>query len=181
MPFSDPMEQYQMIKLDRAEYTRWTELPDGYEFMHPVDRDGEKELLQSQFPHWQIPFERRIPGLTDKGVMCVAHGGRVVGLSYASPENELGLEGYGQIHYAVVHPEHRGHALLAAMVTEMFRRYPDHRGGIFFTDREGHQPMYDRWGGHHQEDHDKAKPAPTGRGWQARQRLGALRRRLFRR
>src|SRR5687768_6760019 len=117
MPFSAPIDRYQLFKLDREDYTRWQELPAGYAFARDIDRDAERELLQSEFPHWQIPFERRMPGLEEHGVICVEREGRIAALAYACLENELGLEGYAQIHYAVVSPEHRGNRLLAAMVT----------------------------------------------------------------
>jgi len=171
------MDRYQLIKLAREDYTRWQELPPGYSFMEEVDRDGERELLQSEFPHWEIPFDRRLPGLTERGVLCVQYEGSVVGLAYACTENELGIEHYGQIHYAAVVPEHRGHRLLAAMVTEMFRRFPEHEGGIFYIDRDGHQPMYERWGGHLKGERPKA---PTRRRRGIRGTLGAVRRRLAR-
>ncbi len=174
MPFSAPMDHYNLFKLDRADYTRWQELEPGYEFVTEIDRSAERALLQSEFPHWQIPFNRQMPGLSELGVIAVARDGELVGVSYACVENELGLEGYGQIHYAAVAPEHRGHKLLAAMVTEMFRRFPDFKGGIFYVDRQGHESMYERWGGYLRGRKAKAAPA-LGR---IRGRLGAARRRL---
>lgn len=62
MPFSDPIDRYQLFKLDREHWSRWQDLPAGYSFMREVDRDGERALLRSEFPHWEIPFERRVPG-----------------------------------------------------------------------------------------------------------------------
>jgi hypothetical protein len=170
MAFSEPMDRYQLFKLAREDWTRWVSLPEGYSFMEEVDREGERALLQSEFPHWEIPFERRLPGLTERGVFCVAYEGEVVGISYGCTENELGLEHYGQIHYAAVAPAHRGKDLLAAMVTEMFRRFPDFKGGIFYVDRSGHQQMYERWGGSLEGEKPKTAPATPTTGLLARLR-----------
>lgn len=148
MPFSTPIDRYELIQLDRADHTRWQELPPGYSFMREIDRDAERELLQSEFPQWEVPFNRQLPGLRDRGVICVACEGKAVGIAYACEENELGIEGYAQIHYVAVRPEHRGRKLLSAMVTEMLRRFEHIPGAIFYSDRDGHREMYERWGGH---------------------------------
>jgi hypothetical protein len=179
MPFSAPMDRYQLFKLDKEDYTRWQDLPAGYRFVRDIDRDAERELLQSEFPHWEIPFNRSMPGLRERGVICVGHGDQIAALSYVCEENELGLDGYAQIHYAVVAPEHRGHRLLSAMVTEMFRRLPHFKGGVFYVDREGHQPMYERWGGGVEGEKPKPPAKPERPG--ALRRLASAARRLVRR
>jgi hypothetical protein len=179
MPFSEPTDRYQLFKLDRDDYERWQELPPGYGFMEEIDRDGERKLLQSEFPHWEIPFNRQLEGLSDGGVICVGYEGEVVAISYCCEVNELGLEDYAQIHYAAVAPAHRGKKLLAAMVTEMFRRF-DLKGGYFYVDREGHQPMYERWGGNLEGEKPKLEseaPAPA-RSERLRGYLSGIRRKL---
>ncbi len=175
MSFSEPMDRYQLFKLDRKDWTSWQELPDGYSFEEEIDRDGERALLQSEFPHWEIPFNRKMPGSIERGVICVVYDENVVGLLYGCEENELGLEGYGQINYTAVAPEHRGQKLLPAMVTELFRRFPDYKGGIFWVDRSGHQQMYERWGGGLEGEKEKpSKERRTG----LRARLAGLGSRL---
>jgi len=177
MPFSDPMDRYQQFKLDKADWTHDQELPPGYTFVAKGDREEEKALLQSEFPHWDIPFYRKMPGMYEWAIYYVTYEDRLVALAYSSDVNDEGLEGYWQIHYVVVAPEHRGKKLLPAIVTEMFRRDPEAKGGFFQVDREGHQKMYERWGGTLEGERAKEPPAPRGG---LRSKLGAIRRKLVR-
>lgn len=147
MRFSTPIDRYQLVKIDRERFTRWQELPAGYSFASDIDRDAERALLQSEFPLWEVPFHRQLPNMRHDGVVCVAHEGKPVAIAYFCEDNEAGLEGYLQVHYAVVSPEHRGRKLLASIVTEGFRRRPEAKGGIFYVDRYGHLTVYERWGG----------------------------------
>jgi len=178
MSFSEPTDKMQLFSLARKDWTNDQELPEGYSFIwaKDIDREAEKKLLQSEFPHWEIPFHRRMPGLEERAVYCVGYEGKVVALAYGCTENDMGIPNYGQIHYAVVHPDHRGKKLLAAMVTEMFRRGPEFEGGVFEVDRSGHQQMYERWGGNLKDE--KRKPATELPGW--RGKLARARRRLAR-
>ena len=138
MSFSDPTDKYQLFKMEREDYTRWEELPAGYSFIRKIPRRAERKLLQSEFPHWRIPYNRELPGMVEDSVVAVGHGKKqkLVALLYSS-DSETGEPDYGQIHYTVVAPGHRGESLLAAMVTELFRRWPDYKGGYFHVDREG--------------------------------------------
>jgi len=181
MPFSDPTDSYQLFKMEREDYTAWEELPEGYEFLRKWSRDEERELLQSEFPYWQIPYNREMPGMQEDSVVCVGVDGHVVALLYSS-ESETGEPDYGQIHYTVVHPVHRRHNLLAAMVTELFRRWPTYRGGYFHVDREGHKGMYERWGADYKGETPKSPPLPDppkSTLARLRRRLGAVRRRVL--
>jgi hypothetical protein len=170
--FSEPTDRYQLFQLAKEEWTNDQELPEGYYFIRAkdIDRDQERALLQTEFPHWEVPFNRQMPGSYDTGIYCVGYEGKIVALSYGCTENELGIPGYAQIHYAVVDPEHRGKKLLAAMVTEMFRRGPEFKGGVFYVDRSGHQQMYERWGGHLKGEKEKPETDSGFRGMLARAR-----------
>jgi hypothetical protein len=180
VPFSDPTDRYQLFKMEREDFTRWEELPEGYSFIRKIPRRAERKLLQSEFPHWRIPYNREMPGMVEDSVVAVGHGKRqkLVALLYSS-DAETGEPDYGQIHYTVVEPEHRGANLLAAMVTELFRRWPDYKGGYFHVDREGHEGMYARWGGEKKGERAKdGEGGPPSLARRARAKLGALRRKI---
>jgi GNAT superfamily N-acetyltransferase len=146
--FSQPHDVYTVLRIDCDEFRSPTELPPGYEFVAEVPRDVERALLEPEFPHWRIPFERRLPGMRPDCVVAVAYEGETVGIVYVCDRNEFGQEGYSQGHYLYVRPEHRGKKLFTAMYTEMLRRSEQWglKGMTYITDREGHREMYERWG-----------------------------------
>jgi GNAT superfamily N-acetyltransferase len=202
MPFSSRMDRYDVIKVHRGDFTGWRELPDGYSFVpeHELDRDAERALLQSEFPDWETPFHRRMPGyIPGDGVVAVAYGGELVGIMYFCVSDKPGFEGAVQGHFAVVRPDHRGRGLFSAMVSETVKRIEERghlwtgeevKTGVLLADRRGHRAMYERWG--LQFVSEKPKGGPTGDGIPVQQsevnldeadprRAGGLAKRLIRR
>jgi GNAT superfamily N-acetyltransferase len=159
MSFSSRIDRYDLVELDGLDrFKGWAELPPGYEFVgeQELDRDAERALLQSEFPDpdWERPFYRRMPGYLPEGVVGVTYAGELVGIAYLCTENDCGVDGYAQLHYAVVRADHRGRGLYRAIVSEIVKRLGEHgsqwmpnlKGITGETDREGLRVMYERWG-----------------------------------
>jgi GNAT superfamily N-acetyltransferase len=146
--YFDRLPHYELLKLDTPDYPRRLELPPGYRYVDEVPDGVEAALLEPTFPGWRHPVEGRLPGMRPDSRVAVAHGDEVVAVCYVTEANQLGLVGYGELHYAAVRDDHRGGGLWRAMITELFARATTWGvvGVIFVTDRAGPIEMYLRLG-----------------------------------
>jgi hypothetical protein len=161
--FSEPIDSYMLFKIDLKDFRGRAGLPPDYSFTDQIPRDAERALLEAEFPHWQIPYERRMPGSRPDGVVIVAHQGEPVGIVYTCDRNELDWAGYSQGHYLSIRRDHRGRKLFNAMFTEMLRRTETWglEGMLFIVDREGHRDFYERWGATFVRERRKSDGAPA--------------------
>ncbi len=147
--WNEPAAQFEVFLFRRSRFRDSAPLPDGFEFEPAPSREAERRLLETEYPQWQIPYERGFPGGEDAAIVGVRHGDELAGLIYLSPENELDLGGYGQIHYPVVSPGFRGRGIYAPLLTSLLRTAEERGldGLILVSDREGMADIYERWNG----------------------------------
>lgn len=149
MSYFDRLDHYELLKLDTEGFPAPRELPAGYEWAEDIGVEAERALLDPVFPGSHNATERRLAGWRDDTVVAITHDGQPVGVCYVCGDNQLGLPGYGELHYAAVLDEHKGKGLWGAMIREMLRRaqaWGDVSGVIFVTDRKGPIEMYLRMG-----------------------------------
>jgi GNAT superfamily N-acetyltransferase len=161
------------VPVDCADFRGHKDLPEGYAFTTTPDREAERALLETEFPNWQIPWERRFAGAREDSAAGVTHGGELVGIVYLAAENEFGYDDYAQWQYVAIDPAHRGKGLWRAMGTELMRRAEawGFKGCVLVPDREGHHDMYVRWGGRIVGERPKVAVKPVPRWRQAVSRL----------
>lgn len=149
MAYFDQLPHHELLRLEVEGFPARRELPPGYRYVEEVSPAQARRLLEPAFPgSWERPVEGRLAGIRPDGVVAVAHGDEVVGICYVTDANQLGIRGYGELHYAAVADAHRGHGLWAAMITELFARAAGWgvAGVVFVTDRAGPIEMYLRLG-----------------------------------
>lgn len=163
--YEDVLDHYKILKLNREDYPGRTPLPDGYEYANDVDDAVAESLLRPEFPGWRQPVARGMPGFREDSVVAVRAGEDTVAVCYVCDRNQLGLTGYGELHYAAVRPDHRGRGLWRAMITELFDRADRWgvAGVMFVTDRAGPIEMYLRLGADELAIRPKPKRAPLWR------------------
>lgn len=163
-PYFRTLGHYCILKLDTPDFPPQRPLPAGYAYTDRIDRAVEIELLRGEFPGWRHPVERDMPGTRPDSVVAVLHGTDPVAVCYVCEENQLGIRGYGELHYAAVRADHRGRGLWRAMITELFRHAERWgvAGVIFVTDRAGPIEMYRRLGASEIGIRRKSKSTP---GW----------------
>ncbi len=158
--WNEPLDEYHLLILPRDRYPEPSPLPEGFSFVDEVPRSVERELLSSEYPDWQRPYERRFQGGRKDSLVAVAKGDLVVGLSYVAAATDIGwmlrnwgladldLPNYGELHFVVIRPEFRGRGLLGAMDSRRLERATSWglAGVVVVTNREGLPEVYDRWG-----------------------------------
>lgn len=172
MSYFDQLPHHELLRLDTVDFPPRRELPRGYRYVDEVPREAERHLLEPAFPgSWERPVDGRLEGMRPDGRVAVAWGDEVVGVCYVTERNQLGIRGYGELHYAAVDDGHRGNGLWAAMITELFARAAAWgvEGVIFVTDRVGPIAMYDRMGA--QRIGIRPKPRIRPWWWRAARRL----------
>jgi hypothetical protein len=141
-------DHYTFAKLDRANYPPRRTLPAGYSFAGEIPRDAELALLQPEFQAWRIPFNREMPGCRPDGVLALEYLEEPVAIIFLCDQNELGLVGYGQVHYAAIRDDQRGKGLYGALFAELLEignRW-GLEGVLLNDDRAGLSEVYRRWG-----------------------------------
>lgn len=162
--YFDQLAHHELLRLDTADFPARRELPSGYCYVEEVDEEDERRLLEPAFPgSWQRPVGGRLAGMRVDSRVAVGYDGRVVGVCYVTDANQLGIQGYGELHYAAVDDGHRGGGLWGAMITELFARAASWEvsGVIFVTDRTGPIEMYRRLGA----QRIGIRPKPVHRPW----------------
>jgi hypothetical protein len=108
----------------------------------------ERELLRSEFEHWEIPFRRRFPGARADSLIAIASDAEVVGITYLGDRNELGLDGFGQAHYSVLRPDFRGRGISGPRYGRLLQRASSWGldGIVIAVERAGLPALYERWG-----------------------------------
>lgn len=126
-------------------------LPAGYSINPTVSREAERALLEPEFDRWERAYERRFPGAAPGSLFGIGHAGEIVAIAYAARDNEIGLPGYGQLHYPVVHPGHRRRGLYRALFVAGGERIVGWglSGLVMVAVSDGELPVavYERWGG----------------------------------
>ena len=116
--------------------------------MDDVPRSAEKELLQSEFEHWRIPYERAFPGARADSLFGISNGDRIVAITYLGAENEIGLSGYGEGHYPVIARDFRRKGLNRPRFAKLLERASAWGlpGVVLAPSREGLPELYERSG-----------------------------------
>jgi hypothetical protein len=141
-------DHYTFAKLARENFPPRRPLPPGYRFSGEISRDAERSLLEPEFHAWSIPFNRKMAGTRPDGVLCLNYGEEPVAIIFLCDQNELGLPGYGQVHYAAIRKDQRGKGLygpLFAELLEIGNRW-GLQGVLLNDDRTGLSEVYRRWG-----------------------------------
>ena len=103
--FTDEIDEYVVLTLKLDDYTSGDRtLSDGYEFLGAESdrsqfRQMEETLLRLYFRAWYKPFFGKLPGFRSDSAVFVARDGHLVAGVYLCDSNELGREGWGQLHY----------------------------------------------------------------------------------
>ena len=152
--FTSLIDEYVVLKMLLSDYKRTTRaLPQGYRISGPEARNSVREeeaaLLADNFEHWSGPYEGTLKGWReDTPIYVVYHDNLVAGV-YLCAQNEFDEdERWGQVHYAFMHPEHRGkglYSVLFARVVEKAREW-GLEGLILNSDRHLLPDVYLRWG-----------------------------------
>ena len=185
--FSTVRPEYVFLTLNLADYVGTARtLPAGTTLAPPLDpvspgiREQEKQLLQLNFPHWQVPFGGRLKGWRADSRVFLISGGRLVGGLYACDANERNDDPrWGQLHYFFVEPRCKGQGAHSILVAEAIRRARSWGlEGVFInTDRFGLPEVYMRWGAVEHCRIPKVEAAPD-RGSRLRRFLSAVASRL---
>ena len=146
--WNESLLNYDVLILPRSRYREPPPLPDGFSFDSAPPRSVERDLLAAEFDHWKIPSKRRFPGGRSDSAMAIRHDDQVVAVVYLGAENELGLSGYGQVHYAVIAPGFRGRRLYGPLFHRLLVLANDWDlgGVVLISDREGLVELYESWG-----------------------------------
>jgi hypothetical protein len=157
-------DHYTFAKLDRANYPPRSPLPAGYSFAGKISREAELSLLKPEFQAWRIPFNRDMPGCRPDGVLALEYLEEPVAIIFLCDQNELGLAGYGQVHYAAIREDQRGKGLYKALFAELLEignRW-GLEGVLLNDDRAGLSKVYRRWGAEFMFEKPKLPPPRSG-------------------
>ncbi len=152
--FTSPIDNYVVLKMNLADYKPTSrELPGDYEIRGSEIREKvrrqEAKLLSQNFEHWMGPYEGKLKGWRSDSPIYVLYRGSLVAGVYLCSENEF-EEGtrWGQLHYAFVHPAHRGKGIYSVLFRAAVRKAREWNleGLILNSDRHLLPQVYLRWG-----------------------------------
>jgi len=178
MEFTSPIDEYIVLKLNLADY-KPTSRALGEEYriygaeVRPRIRKDERRLLARYFENWSGPYKGTLKGWHRDSPMYVLHGDRLVAGVYLCSQNEFDEgERWGQLHYAFIHPAHKGKGIYSVLFREAVGKAKSWnlQGLILNSDRHLLPDVYLRWGAVHWKKFPK-KPKP---------KRGSLLRRVFR-
>jgi GNAT superfamily N-acetyltransferase len=152
--FTSPIDEYVVLKMNLADYRPTTrELPIDYEIRGSEVREKvrrqEVKLLSRNFEHWMGPYEGKLKGWRSDTPIYVLYKGNLVAGVYLCSENEFDEgTGWGQLHYAFMHPGHRGKGIYSVLFAEAIKkaRKWNLEGLILNSDRHLLPQVYLRWG-----------------------------------
>lgn len=153
--FSEETDSYTIIKLKLSHFQPAARtLPDGVTLApvkeHDRFRPREKRLLRSNFRHWKLPYQGRLPGWRSDSPILAVSGRELIGGLYACDKDEFDDPGkWGQLHYFFVDPAHRGRGIHSCLIQEAVRRAASWGlDGVYINTDRVHLPdVYVRWGG----------------------------------
>jgi GNAT superfamily N-acetyltransferase len=148
MAWNEVIDEVTILTLAKEDFPPVPEEAQNFSFGTEIERDLEREMLQSAFSAWERPYERRMPGCRDDSLLAMFDGDRVVCFAYMCVENEFDVPELGQGHYVVVHPDYRGKGLYNIFYARLMQHAADMGlpGIVITTDRAGLADVYERWG-----------------------------------
>ncbi len=152
--FTAEVSEYVVLTLRLADYKgTQRQLPAGYDLLSEGSdisqyRAEEKALLQYYFVAWKKPYYGKLPGFSQDSPVFVTCQSRLVAGVYLCTRNELGWAGWGQMHYAFIHPKHAGKGIYSVMFREAAERAQrmNLEGLVLNSDRYMLPEVYERWG-----------------------------------
>lgn len=176
MEFTSPIDEYIVLKLSLSDYRPTTRLLDdqyricGFETRDHV-RKQERRLLTRFFENWSGPYEGTLKGWRKDSPTYVLHNNRLVAGVYLCSENEFNEgESWGQVHYAFIHPSHKGKGVYSVLFREVVEKAKtwNLKGLILNSDRYLLPDVYLRWGA---TPWKKIKKKPRPRGYPLPKRI----------
>jgi GNAT superfamily N-acetyltransferase len=157
MRLSETIDRYVVLRLRLKDYGGTARvLPDGFTLAGAEARSRyravEQRLLQECFEQWRAPFEGLLKGWRADSPVMLLHGGALIGGVYLCDQAEVASEeGWGQLHYAFIHPRYRGQGLYSVLFHEAVERADRWGlvGLILNSDRALLPEVYTRWGAVH--------------------------------
>lgn len=148
MSWNEVIDEVTILTLAKEDFPPVPPEVARFTFTTQIDRDLERELLQSAFAAWERPFERRMPGWRDDSLLAMMEDGRLVCFAYMCTENEFGVPELGQGHYVVMHPDYRGKGVYNIFYARLMQHAAEMGmpGIVITTDRAGLADVYERWG-----------------------------------
>jgi len=152
--FTSLVDEYVVLKLALSNYRPTARrLPEGYE-IHGADarkniREEERSLLADNFEHWSGPYDGKLKGWRDDSPIFVLYHGSLVAGLYLCSQNEFDEnKKWGQVHYAFMHPEHRGKGVYSVLFATAVEKAKEWKleGLILNSDRHLLPEVYLRWG-----------------------------------
>jgi GNAT superfamily N-acetyltransferase len=153
-PFTALIDEYIVLKMPLDDYKPTSRgLPEGYRVHGAEVRDNVREdeaaLLAKNFEHWSGPYEGTLKGWRENSPMYVLFGDRLVAGLYLCAQNEFDEgDNWGQVHYAFMHPDHKGKGVYSVLFARAVDKARDWRlkGLILNSDRHLLPEVYLRWG-----------------------------------
>jgi len=154
MEFTSPIDEYIVLKLSLSDYKPSTRLLDsryricGFETRDQL-RKQERKLLARYFENWSGPYEGTLKGWRKDSPIYVLHDNTLVAGVYLCSENEFDEgESWGQVHYAFIHPSHKGQGVYSVLFKEVVEKAKtwNLEGLILNSDRHLLPDVYLRWG-----------------------------------